>query len=120
MDLIWAALVCWLVTMILCESELFRPTRELAKRLHWKLGYLHSCTLCLGTWVGMAVALAYPQVRPLGAGFLGWAGAALAIKALAHGAYVLQKLMEHAATHLKSSAEYTAYLSHQAESREIW
>lgn len=95
MGLISAALVCWLATMIVCESFLFEPVRALAERVHHKIGYLFNCTLCMGTWVGLATAFAFPQVRPLGHRvFLGWLGASLAIKAIAHLIYIAQKLVE--------------------------
>ena len=60
----------WLVTLIIVESELFRPLRlwvrgralrSLARRRRtgvvWdRLRYLVSCRLCTGVWVGQAVA----------------------------------------------------------------
>lgn len=111
--LVAAALVCWLGTMIVCESFLFEPVRNLAMRLHAKLGYLFNCTLCMGVWVGLATAVAFPQVRPLDHGFVGWIGAALAIKAIAHLIYVGQKLSESLTSYLTKSGEYTDSINYR-------
>jgi Protein of unknown function (DUF1360) len=76
-------LVCWIVTTIICESQLTKPLRDLVKRKRtffvW-LDYLLSCPLCVGVWVGIAETL-YVQVRP---GFAGFVFSALLYKAVGH------------------------------------
>lgn len=57
MTVLWAGLICWLVTLIIVESELFRPVRERLTEIHPKLAYLSGCHLCTGTWVGIGMAL---------------------------------------------------------------
>jgi hypothetical protein len=102
----------WLSTLILCESELFKPTRGFLDRkadfwtdyLLWekekyghndrrsafvgslwkKIAYLHGCHLCCGTWVGIAIAVATPTIRPFGGGFVGLMLAGLVYKAIGH------------------------------------
>lgn len=128
-------LVCWLVTAIVVESELFRPLRAwvdrharpykpspiegfsaawaaifraalfgttfetkkpvpLRGRLWMKASYLISCHLCAGTWIGLALAAGVPSVRPFGPGLLGWALAGLLVKAVGHGALIVQRAGE--------------------------
>lgn len=117
-------LVCWIVTAILVESDLFRPLREWLefeadtwqqvrdmgdedssfryKRdvplevFFRKAKYLVACHLCAGTWVALLLA-ALIDVRPFGHGFLGWLLAGLVVKAVAHLTLVLQKAGERLA-----------------------
>lgn len=109
MSLVIYGIVCWLATLILVESELFRPLREWVdyhrqwsaidriynrRRPPWhkawvypfwsKLGYLVGCHLCAGTWVGLVIA-AVTGYRVDGQyGFVGFVLAGLAIKAVGH------------------------------------
>lgn len=59
-------------------------------RLSWrarawgKARYLVSCHLCTGTWVGLALAVAVPAVRPFGTGVVGAILAGLLFKATGH------------------------------------
>lgn len=92
MEALYAGLVCWLVTMIVVESEMFRPVREM--RLieeRPKLAYLVNCYLCAGTWIGIALGLLVPG--PLGLFLLD----GLLYKAAGHALLILQRVGERAA-----------------------
>jgi hypothetical protein len=70
MTLLWGALAVLVVTMIVTESFLFAPVRDVAHRVHPKVGYLSGCFLCFGTWVGVGVGFlvegpAHPVVNGL-------------------------------------------------------
>lgn len=110
--IIFLGCATWLATTILAESELFKPTRGLLDRQadHWeehelweynefgaasrmtkfqaslwkKLSYLHGCHLCCGTWVGLVIAIATPQLRPFGYGIVGVILSGLVYKAIGH------------------------------------
>jgi len=41
------------VTCIIVHSEIFRIPREFVHRLSEKLGYLVTCPMCMGFWVGL-------------------------------------------------------------------
>lgn len=70
----YGALITWLVTMIVVDSELFRPLREWVRERRdradkkfsrsyraWnKLSYLVGCRLCAGVWIGFGAALVLP------------------------------------------------------------
>lgn len=114
------ALVCWIVTTILVESEATRPLREWltmqadtwtmlyddglvtgdvlrfdhTKEVFWrKLRYLVSCHLCAGTWVAFALVSIVP-VHTFGRGFAGWLLGGLLVKAIAHLVLVAHKAGE--------------------------
>ena len=113
--LIVLGLVNWLATTIVVESELFRPLRAWVDIRHarwvlpdgrrarrhkaaWlKLRYLLACHLCAGTWIGFLEAALVPSVRPAGGGFVGWAIAGLAIKAIGHITLEVTALMKRVA-----------------------
>lgn len=91
MILLWLGLANWLVTLIITDSEIFRPVRERAQRWSYdrqmrdftgpapapdapssvrtitiregKLAYALRCALCTGVWVGIAESL---YAHPLG------------------------------------------------------
>lgn len=91
MTYVWLGLACWVATLIVTDSELFRPVRGYARR--WPMvAYLLECPLCTGTWVALAMAafvapvVDYPVV--------GWALTGLTIKAIAHITLVLQRVGE--------------------------
>jgi len=44
-------------TLIITTSSLFKPVRELGKRIHPKLGKFLSCSMCIGAWSGVTVYL---------------------------------------------------------------
>lgn len=114
-------MVNWLASLILVESELFRPLRDRVtakaapprktntgqrwnsrRTALWdKAAYLISCHLCAGTWIGLALALAVPDVRPFGGGPLGWLLAGLLIKAVGHVTLVLHKVGDAAAQQMR-------------------
>ena len=52
------------VTTILASSVLFAPVRRLLARLSVTLGEAAECELCVGTWVGAAIAA--PTIWSLG------------------------------------------------------
>lgn len=89
-------LACWIATMVVVESELFRPLREWLDRRYIKHGrvhqnklrYLVSCHLCTGTWIALAIQAVAPihVVTGVGAFVLN----ALFIKAIGHGALIAQ------------------------------
>lgn len=56
------------VTTILTSSALFAPVRALLARLSKALGEAAECDLCIGTWVGAAIAAAAVW-------WVGWTGA---------------------------------------------
>lgn len=90
------SLVVWLSTAIVVESELCRPVREaVARRWPGKPAYLVSCSLCTGTWIGLALAAATPyrpirSTLPLGA----WILAGLLYKAVAHLTLILSNTVK--------------------------
>ena len=55
--LAWTAAV-YGVVLIVTGSKLMEPLRRLTKQLWPFLGYLLSCPMCFGFWVGAAVDLA--------------------------------------------------------------
>lgn len=55
MTVLYAGLLTWIVTLIVTSSYLFSGVRERAARINRHLGYLLSCSLCFGTWVGLAL-----------------------------------------------------------------
>jgi hypothetical protein len=106
-----------LATMIVVESEVTRESRtwlarkafvasteavpELGRanrrdrfwaKLWHKVDYLHSCHLCAGTWIGLAMAAFLPPVAS--SGVVGWLLTGLAIKGTGHMVLVLHKLGE--------------------------
>lgn len=97
-QLVLLGIVCWLVTLVVVDSELFRPLRiwvaghrrgadRLPRRPAWlwhKLRYLVACHLCTGVWVGLVLAAAVPTVRPFGTGPVGFVLAGLSVKAVGH------------------------------------
>lgn len=126
MNVLFAGLIVWITTCILVTSELTAPIRDWfeskrddadvawistgfsygsAQEKHlqrfytfWdKVSYLVNCTLCAGTWIGLFVALVVPNIRPFGSGVIGWLLAGLLLKAIAHGLYVFQRLLEELA-----------------------
>lgn len=60
MTLVYGTLVVYVATLIVTESYLFRPARELAHRISPHLGVLFSCNMCFGTWVGLAIGWLLP------------------------------------------------------------
>jgi hypothetical protein len=95
MDLIIGALVTFIVTLVITESYLFGWLRRGSQRLNRHLGVLFSCFLCLGIWVGFAVAWVqhYHLTSILGYG--------LAYQGLAYVIYTLVKLAEDARIRLQ-------------------
>ena len=80
-ELFLLGLVCWVVTTIIVESELFQPLRDwVGMRSRW-FGYLFRCHLCVGVWIGLLLAAMFGS--PWG-GFFGWIAGGLCIKAIAH------------------------------------
>lgn len=87
MNVLYAGLIVWLVTLILVESFAFAGLREyvevlqdraidrayddpsdrnlLLLRAAEKLTYLVNCHLCTGVWVGLVVALIIPGPLPM-------------------------------------------------------
>ena len=47
------------LTLIVTESFLFQPLRERISKVSEKLGYLFSCPMCMGVWVGACVSFYY-------------------------------------------------------------
>lgn len=100
LELLSLGLVCWVATLIVVESELFRPLRDLVGRpadttgLRHYAAYLVRCHLCAGTWIGLALGLVVTPV--VGTGPLGRLLTGLAIKAVAHLLLILQHIGERA------------------------
>lgn len=97
-------LVNWWVTVLVVDSEFFRPLREVffnaytnAERkwsiAFWdKLCYLVKCHMCTGTWVGFLLAAFAPAV--FGPGWIGFILVALLIKAIGHLVLTAWHLLE--------------------------
>lgn len=131
--------VNWFGTLLIVQSELFRPLRELVYKLRdralrqalhaerqltmfgyrWlfrllkKVGYLVDCHMCAGTWVGMALAPFAPMV--FGSGFFAYLVVGLLIKALGHFILVLQNYF----TIPGNQAESAKYVDSDSDP-EIW
>lgn len=43
------------LTMIVTQSRLFGPMRDLCGKIHKGLGYLMGCPMCFGLWAGILV-----------------------------------------------------------------
>jgi hypothetical protein len=123
-------LINWFSTLLLVESEFFRPMRDWvvnyaanweafmrapptarrfvvwywrAARLIWtKLAYVSDCHVCIGTWVGLALVPWAPVV--FGAGVVPFILTGLLIKAIGHLILVAHKVGEHTANLLKVRA----------------
>lgn len=91
MNVILLGLTCWIVTLIITESEVCRPVRECMPQ-RFKLNYLIGCNLCTGTWVGLLLGSLYAD------GLINQIVYGLAIKGVAHSIYVVQKVGEKLAT----------------------
>lgn len=101
-------LVNWFGTLLVVESEFFRPLRDWtgtrAKnaerklgRLFWrKVDFMINCHMCAGTWVGFALAAFAPPI--FGAGVIPFLIVALLIKAIGHLTLVVHKVGEAYAT----------------------
>lgn len=102
--LIALGLVNWLATLLVTESEFFRPLRDWIRQraLHaerrfpvwlWdKADYFITCPLCTGVWIGLALVPWAPAL--FGAGVIPFLLTALLIKAIGHAVYVTHKLVE--------------------------
>ncbi len=55
--LVWSAVV-WGFVVIVTQSRLFAPLRDLAARRAPPLGVLLHCSLCFGWWAGAGLSLA--------------------------------------------------------------
>lgn len=77
--LVALAAACHQITFIVVESWLFKGLRDAAAARSEHLGKLLSCHLCLGTWVGLALAALFrPTLVPPTASVRGPARAMLA------------------------------------------
>lgn len=111
-------LVNWFATLLVVESEFFRPVRawisrhasnarrrrdNAQTRIGWwfwralaygrgRVDFMINCHMCAGTWVGFFMVPFAPMV--FGTGITGWVLTGLLIKALGHGVLVLHKLGE--------------------------
>lgn len=81
-SLVFGALVVLIVTTIVTESFLFTWLRQMTAWANKHLGYLFSCFLCFGTWVGLMVGYLldgpfHPALNGLayhGLAYLTWVG----------------------------------------------
>lgn len=95
-------IVCWLTTLIVVESELFREPREFCTNRKGrgfcsnKLAYLVGCHLCTGTWIGLLIAVLTPAIRPFGPGVLGLVLVGLTYKAIGHITLEVTALLQRA------------------------
>lgn len=48
--------VNYAITTIITESSLFEPVRLWVQDMHEEIGVWLECPLCMGTWVGFAIA----------------------------------------------------------------
>lgn len=93
-------LAAWMATSTITEAEIFRDVREACEKLYenhpnwwtYKLQYLVKCPMCTGIWVSALIAFFVPAIAS--SGIVGWGLTALAIKGVAHGFLILQKLAE--------------------------
>jgi len=53
------------ITFIVTISYIFKPIRNLASRIHPKLGKLFGCPMCTGFWVGICSYYIYPYFQAL-------------------------------------------------------
>lgn len=84
-----ASAICWLVTKIVVEAEIFNEPRDwITLHAPEKIGYLVHCYLCSGVWIGWGVALLIPGP------FSNWFLNGLAYKAVAHLILTVENLME--------------------------
>jgi hypothetical protein len=112
-------LVNWFATLLVVESEFFRPVRDWihgrslnAKRAFtswawWKIDFMINCHMCAGTWVAMLLVPLAPLI--FGPGIVPYIAVGLLIKAIGHIILVLHKLGE----------AYTQELGHRQQRREF-
>lgn len=90
---VFLGLVNWIATIIIVESVIFEDVRSFIQRrgklleatrpaLGRKLGYVITCALCTGTWVGFVEALCFGG--PLRFGVLSFIANGLLFKAIGH------------------------------------
>jgi len=108
-------LVNWFGTVLVVESEFFRPLRDWigarydnAERrftdwFWWKAGYMINCHMCAGTWVALALVPFAPAL--FGAGVLPYVVTGLLIKAIGHLILVVHKLGEEKTNRDKAERE---------------
>lgn len=121
----------WFGTLLVVESEFFRPLRAWCEDRYtnaerrfsswfwWKVNYMINCQMCAGTWVGLALAPLAPAIFPSLWG-LGFVVTALVIKAIGHLILVLHKLGEaktnrdkaQERVHDKAASQFNYTVSH--------
>lgn len=62
-------LSCVAITCIIVHSEIFRPLRDFASKVHNTIGYWITCPMCFGFWVGLSYAVVF-ELAPLKMGLL--------------------------------------------------
>lgn len=114
MSILILGLACWIVTLIVTDSAVFAGVRHWFDRQDasadermwrrptyaarfsafiWsKASYLVGCHLCTGTWIGLVLGFMYTRGSIPDAIVSG-----LAIKGVAHGIYVVQRVGERLA-----------------------
>lgn len=90
MTILLGGLVVWIITYIITSSYIFTPFRNFMRKFGRRVGYLFSCQLCLGTWVGIGIGYVIdgPLSHPLLNG--------LAYHAAGYGYYKIVTLIESA------------------------
>lgn len=101
---LFLGLVNWIATIIIVESVIFEDVREWVQRrgklmeatrprAGRKVGYVLTCALCVGTWVGFVEALCFGG--PLRFGVLSFIANGLLFKALGHLFLQVNALAHH-------------------------
>lgn len=110
--LLLLGIACWFGTLLVVESEFFRPVRRwiddretAAQRLltawFWsRAAYMINCQMCAGMWVGLALAPFAPMI--FGPGILQFLVVAVMIKGIGHFFLVVHKYLEELTNHHKA------------------